>query len=84
MSLVGLLSKKTDKILFTTPSHGQDKVIYDKLSQVYKIDISETECHNPQEALSHAQLKARAIYHTYSTTFLTNGSISGILAAVLL
>ena len=50
---------------------------------MYKLDISETECQDPQEALKVAQLRARAIYHTYSTTFLTNGSTSGIIAAVL-
>jgi len=50
---------------------------------MYKRDFSETECQNPQEELEQAQLRARSIYHTYSTTFLTNGSTSGILAAVL-
>ena len=50
---------------------------------MYKRDISETECFNPQEALNQAQLRARTIYHTYSTTYLTNGSTSGIIAAVL-
>ena len=83
MSLVKLLSKKTNKTLFTTPSHGQKHGIYEPLSEMYKIDISETDCQNPQDALSRAQLWARSIYKTYSTTFLTNGSSSGIIAAVL-
>lgn len=83
MSLVKLLNEKPDKTLFTTPSHGQRLFIYDKLKEMYKIDYSETECQDPQSALAQAQLKAAAIYHTRSTTFLTNGSTSGIIAAVL-
>lgn len=83
MSLIRLLSEKPDKTLFTTPSHGQKFFIYEPLKEMYKLDISETECQDPQEALKVAQLRARAIYHTYSTTFLTNGSTSGIIAAVL-
>ena len=83
MSLVKLLYEKPEKTLFTTPSHGQKFAIYEPLREMYKIDYSETECQDPQEALNLAQLRARAIYHTYSTTFLTNGSTSGIIAAVL-
>lgn len=83
MSLVNLLEKRNKKLLFTTPSHGQKNGIYQPLSEMYKIDISETEYHNPQEELARAQLWARTVYQTYSTTFLTNGSTSGIIAAVL-
>jgi lysine decarboxylase len=83
MSLVKLLNEKPDKTMFTTPSHGQRFFIYDKLKEMYKIDCSETECQDPQSALIQAQMKAAAIYHTRSTTFLTNGSTSGIIAAVL-
>lgn len=83
MSLVNLLETKTVKTLFTTPSHGQNFFIYEPLKEMYKRDISETDFHNPQEALHRAQMWAKSIYHTYSTTFLTNGSTSGIIAAVL-
>lgn len=83
MSLVRLLEEKADKTLYTTPSHGQRFFIYEPLKEMYKRDISEIECFNPQEALNQAQLRARTIYHTYSTTYLTNGSTSGIIAAVL-
>ncbi len=83
MSLVNLLESKNNKVLFTTPSHGGNSFIYEPLREMYKRDISETECHNPQEALHRAQMWAKSIYHTYSTTFLTNGSTSGIIAAVL-
>ena len=83
MSLIRLLNEKPDKVMYTTPSHGQRFCIYDKLKEMYKIDYSETECQNPQAALEQAQLKAAAIYHSRTTTFLTNGSTSGIIAAVL-
>ena len=83
MSLVRLLEQKNKKVFFTTPSHGQKKILYTPLEGMYKIDISETECQNPQEELQRIQLWARSVYQTYSTTFLTNGSTSGIIAAVL-
>lgn len=83
MSLVKLLKKKNHKILFTTPSHSQKSFIYKPLKSLYKIDISETDAHNPQQALQKAQERARKIYKTNSTHFLTNGSTSGIIAAVL-
>lgn len=86
MSLLNLL-RKTSKIaqfsLFTTPSHSQRLFLFSKLRQFYKYDISETDAHNPQEALTFAQEKAAKIYGTKSTYFLTNGSTSGIIAAVL-
>ena len=84
MSLVELLSQKPSKMLFTTPSHGQKFDIYEPLKEMYKIDFSETDCQDPQEALEQAQYWAKSIYQTYSTTFLTNGSTSGILAAQIL
>lgn len=83
MSLVKLLKKKNKKILFTTPSHSQNFIIYNKLKSLYKIDISETDAHNPTEALYKAEERAKKIYRTNSTSFLTNGSTSGIIASVL-
>lgn len=83
MSLVNLLRKKTKMSLFTTPSHAQKLFLFPKFRQFYKYDISETDSHNPQDALNQAQKKAAEIYKTKSTFFLTNGSTSGIIAAVL-
>ncbi len=83
MSLIKLLKKRVKKILFTTPSHSQNLYLYKPLKPMYKLDISETEAHNPQEALNKAQERARKIYGTVSTLFLTNGSTSGIIASVL-
>lgn len=83
MSLVKLLRKTCRKTLFTTPSHGQKLFIFNKLRNLYKYDISETEAHNPQEALLKAQETAKKIYGSKSVYFLTNGSTSGIIASVL-
>ncbi len=83
MSLVKLLKKKNKKLLFTTPSHAQKFCLYKPLKDLYKIDISETDTHNPQKALNKAEERAKKIYKTVSTSFLTNGSTSGIIAAVL-
>ena len=83
MSLITLLIRKSRKFLFTTPSHGQKFFIFNKFRNFYKKDISETDTHNPQEALLNAQKRAAKIYGTKDTYFLTNGSTSGIIAAVL-
>lgn len=83
MSLIKTLKKKNKINLFTTPSHSQELFIFSKLKQFYKYDISETDAYNPQKALALAEEKASKIYGTKSTHFLTNGSTSGIIAAVL-
>ncbi|MDR1167897.1 MAG: aminotransferase class I/II-fold pyridoxal phosphate-dependent enzyme [Heliobacteriaceae bacterium] len=83
MSLISLFRRKIRKTLFTTPSHNQRFFIFNKFRQFYKYDISETDAHNPQEALETAQERARKIYGVKYTCFLTNGSTSGIIAAVL-
>lgn len=83
MSLVKILRNKCIKTLFTTPSHGQKFFIFNKLRNFYKYDISETDCYNPQRALQKAEERAKTIYGTKSTSFLTNGSTSGIIASVL-
>lgn len=83
MSLVSLLRKNCRKALFTTPSHSQEFFIFHKLKNLYRYDISETEFHNPEEVLLNAERCASQIYGTKSTRFLTNGSTSGIIAAVL-
>lgn len=83
MSLINLFRKKNSTKLFTTPSHSQKFFIYHKFRQFYRFDISETDAHNPQAALHSAQERAAKIYGTKATYFLTNGSTSGIHAAVL-
>lgn len=83
MSLINLLRKNNRKLLFTTPSHGQKFFIFNKFRQFYKYDISETDCSNPQKALLKAEERAKNIYKTKYTRFLTNGSTSGIIASIL-
>lgn len=69
--------------MFTTPSHNQKYFIFNKFRNFYKYDISETEAQDPQTALMHAEKRATGIYGTRHTHFLTNGSTSGVIAAVL-
>lgn len=83
MSLINILKRKIKEDLFTTPSHSQSFFIFPKFKQFYKYDISENEAYNPQAALDLAQKKAVKIYGTKVTYFLTNGSTSGIIAAIL-
>ncbi len=83
MGLLNILKKKNLIECFTTPSHSQSFFIFSKLKNLYKYDISETESQNPEAAFFCAQKNAAKIYKTQSTHFLTNGSTSGIIAAVL-
>lgn len=83
MSLTSLLKKKNRTTLFTTPSHDGKLCILHKFYQWYRSDISEVDALNPEEALSKAETKAAKIYGTKSTHFLTNGSTSGVTAAIL-
>lgn len=83
MGLVALLRKRAKRALFTTPSHSQSTFLYSKLRNLYRLDISETEAHNPEEALACSEEYAARVYGTRYTKFLTNGSTSGIIAAVL-
>lgn len=83
MSLVNLYKRKNRKVLFTTPSHSQGFFIVNKFMQLYKHDISETDAHDPVTALAEAETRAAKIYGSKYTKFLTNGSTSGIISAVL-
>ncbi len=83
MNLFNKIKIKKNIVCFTTPSHSQKFFIISKFSQFYKFDISETDTHNPQEALEKAQYRAAEIYKTKKTLFLTNGSTSGVIASVL-
>ena len=83
MFFANLFRHKNNKLLFTTPSHSQKFCILNKFRQFYKFDISETEAHNPEIVLDLAQKRAAKIYNVKQTLFLTNGSSSGIITAVL-
>ena len=83
MNLISLLKKKNNTTLFTTPSHDGKLCILHKFYQWYRADISEIDALNPEEALLKTEKRAAKIYNTKTTKFLTNGSTSGIIAAVL-
>ena len=83
MSLISILKKKNNNILFTTPSHSGHLCLFHKFYQWYRCDISETDTHCPEDALLKAETKASNIYGTKYTKFLTNGSSSGVIASVL-
>lgn len=84
MSLINLLkNKKNNKTLFTTPSHGGKFCIFHKFYQWYKSDISEIEALEPELSLMKAEENAAKIYGTKYTKFLTNGSSSGVISAIL-
>lgn len=83
MSIISVLKKKNNKVLFTTPSHGGKFSLFHKFYQWYRSDISEVDAFNPQEALLKAEKEATLIYGTKFTKFLTNGSTSGIISAVI-
>ena len=83
MILRDIYKRKHNITFFTTPSHSGKFFIFHKLLNFYKYDISETDTHNPEDALILSQKNASKIYGTQNTFYLTNGSSSGIIAAVL-
>jgi lysine decarboxylase len=83
MGLISTLKHKNNKTLFTTPSHGGGFYLVHKFYQWYRNDISETDTYNPQKALKEAEIKAAKIYGAKYTKFLTNGSTSGVIAAII-
>lgn len=83
MSLISVLKRKNQKTLFTTPSHGGRFCLFHKFYQWYRNDISEVDAYNPQKALKLEEEKASKIYGTKYTKFLTNGSTSGVISAIL-
>ncbi|MBQ4114868.1 aminotransferase class I/II-fold pyridoxal phosphate-dependent enzyme [bacterium] len=83
MSLISILKTKVSKTLFTTPSHNGKFCLYHKFYQWYRSDLSEIDTLNPEKALAKAEEKAAKIYGTKYTKFLTNGSTSGIISAIL-
>lgn len=94
MSIINFIKKfkKLNRILFTTPSHNQGEFIVPVCSSLigrkfYGSDYSEIEgfdnLSRPTGIIKLAQDEAARIYGTKATFFLTNGSTSGIVAAML-
>ena len=86
MSIIKLLSKKFDRILFTTPSHNQKQVFGKYLESFYNIDFSEIDgfdnLSNPKGPILFAQAKTAEIFGAKHSFFLTQGATTGILAAM--
>ncbi len=93
MSIVKFIEKfrKTNRTLYTTPSHGQGGFIAPlslKMlgNRVFKCDYSELEgfdnLANPIGIIKTSQDNAAEIYGAKSTFYLTNGATSGIIAAM--
>ena len=68
MSIIKLLSKKLDRLLFTTPSHNQKPVFSKELNDFYKNDLSEIEgfdnLSNPTSSILLAQGKVSDLLNT--------------------
>lgn len=93
MSIIKFIEKfrKTHRIMYTTPSHGQGEFIAPQSLKLigkkfFKCDYSEMEgfdnLSNPKGIIKASQENAAQIYGAKSTFFLTNGSTSGIVAAM--
>lgn len=86
MSIIKLLSKKQDKLLFTTPSHNQKALFNKKYNSFYLDDFSEIDgfdnLSNPKGAILIAQGRASEILNTKHTFFITQGATTAILAAM--
>ncbi len=93
MSIINFIEnyKKKKRILYTTPSHSQGDFTAPKSHKLigakfFSCDYSEIEgfdnLANPSGMIRAAQEDAAAIYGAKSTFFLTNGSTSGIIAAM--
>lgn len=86
MSIIKLLNKKPERILFTTPSHGQKSPYLPNLEGYYNWDYSEIEgfdnLADPSGAILMAQGRASDCFGAKNTFFLTGGATLGILAAM--
>ena len=85
-------NKEQECMLFTTPSHAQGCFIPQKAADLlgekfYKCDFSEIDgfdnLRDPKGILKNIQTKLTKIYDTKQTFMLTNGSTSGIIAALI-
>ena len=86
MSIIKLLSKKLDRIIFTTPSHNQKAVFSQEYTSFYKQDYSEIDgfdnLQNPVNSILMAQGKVSDILKTKQTFFVVQGATTAILAAM--
>ena len=94
MSIIKFIQKfkKSNRTLFTTPSHGQGDFVVPETGKMigrrfFSCDYSEIEGFDnlakPTGIIKLAQDDAAKIYGAKNTFFLTNGSTSGVIAAML-
>ena len=86
MSIIKLLSKKCERVLFTTPSHNQKNFFSNDLNCFYKVDYSEIDgfdnLANPKSSILMAQGKTADILNAKQTFFVIQGATTAILAAM--
>lgn len=86
MSIIKLLNKKLDRIIFTTPSHNQKPVFSQNYEAFYKQDFSEIEgfdnLSSPCNAILMAQGKVSDCLKTKQTFFVVQGATTAIHAAM--
>ena len=86
MSIIKLLSKKVEKILFTTPSHSQKPLFSKNYTKFYENDYSEINgfdnLSNPKKSILLAQGKISEILGTKQTYFITQGATTALLSAM--
>lgn len=94
MSIIKYIQKfkKSNRTLFTTPSHGQGDFVAPETAKMigrrfFTCDYSEIEGFDnlakPTGIIKLAQDEAARVYDAKNTFFLTNGSSSGIVASML-
>lgn len=86
MSIIKLLNKKLERIIFTTPSHNQKPLFSQRFENFYKKDFSEIEgfdnLSDPKGSIMFAQAKASSILNSKHTYFITQGATTAILSAM--
>lgn len=84
--------KNSKRVFFTTPTHRLGGVIPNGLKNIvgykaFSSDFSEVDgldnLKHPQNCVLNSQKKAAEIYNTKATFFLTQGSTSGLISAIM-
>lgn len=86
MSIIKLLNKKLNRILFTTPSHSQVPSFSKEYGKFYSDDVSEYDGYdnlsNPKSSIMLAQAYASNVFKSGQTFFVTQGATTAIHAAI--
>ncbi len=86
MSIIQLLKKKLNRIIFTTPSHNQKPYFSTEYKNFYKDDVSEFDGYdnlsNPTKDILKAQAFVSNVFKTGQTFFVTQGATTALLASM--